>query len=96
MSSRLVTDLEAFLAEISEASGSSRFYDDILLSVEGIGRLIGAAEPSDQGARVFLICCGRFVLTHPCAQPFIVYKSIVSRFVCFHEPSCSCGCVQPK
>lgn len=49
MARNLVSDLEGFLAEINEAVGSSKFYDDIELSVEGIARIISTAEPSEQG-----------------------------------------------
>jgi hypothetical protein len=47
--STAVRDLEGFLGEISDAVGSTRYYDDIELSVEGIERIIMAADPSEQG-----------------------------------------------
>lgn len=49
--STLIKDLEGFLSEISDAVGSTKYYDDIIVSVEGIERIISGAEPSEQGAR---------------------------------------------
>ena len=57
----LVSDLEGFLTEISEAMGSTRFYDDIELSVEGIERLVTSADPSVQGERAVAVL--------PCPRP---------------------------
>jgi hypothetical protein len=50
--STTIRDLEGFLGEISDAVGSSRYYDDIELSVEGIERIIMAADPAEQGRRL--------------------------------------------
>ena len=73
--STVVRDLEGFLGEISDAVGSTRYYDDIELSVEGIERIIMAADPAEQGkfsiaftwqkyVRCFKTCHGLFLTAY--------------------------------
>ena len=51
--SESLRDLEGFLAEISEAVGTTRYYDDIQLSVEGIERVVAVTDPAEQGQQPF-------------------------------------------